>query len=234
MVCYNINKQLIMINKEGYATIAIVATALVLINILYVVFLGQYVIPGIILQLGSAFLMFIVLQFFRNPKRRITENEYVVLSPADGEVVAIEETEEPEYFKGKRLQISVFMSVWNVHANRWPISGKVIYFRHHQGKYLLAAHPKSSTENERTTIAIRDEKTGYELMFRQIAGYVARRVVAHTKEGDTAKQGQEFGFIKFGSRADIFLPIGTKIRVKIGDKVKGGLDILADRIIEKN
>ena len=151
----------------------------------------------------------------------------MVLSPADGEVVAIEEVEEPEYFKDKRIQVSVFMSVWNVHSNRWPVSGKVVYFRHHEGKYLLAAHPKSSTDNERTTIAVRT-KDSIDIMFRQIAGFMARRIVAPLHEGDTAKQGQQFGFIKFGSRADIFLPLGTKIRVKIGDKVKGGLDIIAD------
>ena len=180
-----------------------------------------------LLQLGSLFLVFLVLQFFRNPKRNIVENEYVVLSPADGKVVAIEETEEPEYFKDKRIQVSIFMSVWDVHANRWPIAGKVTYFQHHQGKYLMAAHPKSSTLNERTTIALHTEK-GFEMMFRQIAGIMARRIVAPVKEGDRAKQGKQFGFIKFGSRVDMFFPLGTKICVNIGDKVKGGLDIIAD------
>lgn len=219
-----------MIHKEGYTTIIIVTVVLIAINITYHFLFGQYKIPGWILQLASVFLLFVVLQFFRNPDRKIVENEFVALSPADGEVVAIEEVEEPEYFKDKRLQVSIFMSVWNVHANRWPISGKVTFFKHHDGDYLLAAHPKSSTQNERTTIAVKTEKGNTEIMFRQIAGFVARRIVAPISEGDTTKQGQQFGFIKFGSRVDIFFPLGTKIRVKNGDKVKGGLDIIADII----
>lgn len=216
-----------MIHKEGYATIAIVVVFIAIVNFLAIKFLDG--LPWLVwlLQLGSLFLLFLVLQFFRNPTRKIAKNEYVVLSPADGKVVTIEETEEPEYFKDKRLQVSIFMSVWDVHANRWPIAGNVTYFKHHQGKYLMAAHPKSSTLNERTTIAVRTEK-GFEIMFRQIAGIMARRIVAPIKEGDTAKQGEQFGFIKFGSRVDMFFPLGTKIRVKVGDKVKGGLDIIAD------
>ncbi len=216
-----------MIHKEGYATIAVVAVFIVIVNVLYYYFLSDYRWLGWLLQLGSVFLLFLVLQFFRNPTRKIAENEYVVLSPADGKIVTIEETEEPEYFKDKRLQVSIFMSVWDVHANRWPIAGTVTYFKHHQGKYLMAAHPKSSTLNERTTIALRTEK-GYEIMFRQIAGIMARRIVAPIKDGDKAKQGDQFGFIKFGSRVDMFFPLGTKIRVNVGDKVKGGLDIIAD------
>jgi len=216
-----------MIHKEGYATIAIVVFFVAIVNILAIKFLGDYQWLAWLLQLGSLFLLFLVLQFFRNPTRKIATNEYVVLSPADGKVVTIEETEEPEYFKDKRLQVSIFMSVWDVHANRWPIAGNVTYFKHHQGKYLMAAHPKSSTLNERTTIAVRTEK-GFEIMFRQIAGIMARRIVAPVKEGDTAKQGEQFGFIKFGSRVDMFFPLDTKICVKVGDKVKGGLDIIAD------
>ncbi|MBO4772013.1 MAG: phosphatidylserine decarboxylase family protein [Bacteroidales bacterium] len=216
-----------MIHKEGYATIAIVVIFIIIVNVLFYKFLSEYTWLGMLLQLGSVFLLFLVLQFFRNPTRKIAENEYVVLSPADGKVVTIEETEEPEYFKDKRLQVSIFMSVWDVHANRWPIAGNVTYFKHHQGKYLMAAHPKSSTLNERTTIAVRTVK-GFEIMFRQIAGIMARRIVAPIKEGDTAKQGEQFGFIKFGSRVDMFFPLDTKICVKVGDKVKGGLDIIAD------
>ncbi len=215
------------IHKEGYATIAIVVVFVIIVNILVFKFLADYAWLAWLLQLGSVFLLFLVLQFFRNPDRNVVENEYVVLSPADGKVVTIEETDEPEYFKDKRLQVSIFMSVWDVHANRWPIAGKVTYFKHHQGKYLMAAHPKSSTLNERTTIAVRTEK-GYEIMFRQIAGIMARRIVAPLQEGDTAKQGQQFGFIKFGSRVDLFFPLGTKVRVQVGDKVKGGLDVIAD------
>jgi len=215
------------IHKEGYATIAIVVVFVIIVNMLVFKFLADYAWLAWLLQLGSVFLLFLVLQFFRNPDRNVVENEYVVLSPADGKVVTIEETDEPEYFKDKRLQVSIFMSVWDVHANRWPIAGKVTYFKHHQGKYLMAAHPKSSTLNERTTIAVRTEK-GYEIMFRQIAGIMARRIVAPLQEGDTAKQGQQFGFIKFGSRVDLFFPLGTKVRVQVGDKVKGGLDVIAD------
>ena len=216
-----------MIHKEGYATIAIVVIFIIIVNVLFYKFLSEYTWLGMLLQLGSVFLLFLVLQFFRNPTRKIAENEYVVLSPADGKVVTIEETEEPEYFKDKRLQVSIFMSVWDVHANRWPIAGNVTYFKHHQGKYLMAAHPKSSTLNERTTIAVRTVK-GFEIMFRQIAGIMARRIVAPIKEGDTAKQGEQFGFIKFGSRVDMFFPLDTNIWVKVGDKVMGGLDIIAD------
>ena len=218
-----------MINKEGYATILVVILFLIGLNVLYAIFLKDICPAWVnwLLQLGSIFLLFLVLQFFRNPKREIKENEYVALSPADGEVVVIEETQEDEYFKDRRIQVSIFMSVWDVHSNRWPITGNVAYFKHHDGKYLLANNPKSSKDNEHTTIALRSE-SGYELMFRQIAGFVARRIVAPVKEGDKAKQGQQFGFIKFGSRVDMFFPLGTKICVKLGDKVKGGLDIIAD------
>ncbi|MCQ2252182.1 MAG: phosphatidylserine decarboxylase family protein [Bacteroidales bacterium] len=216
-----------MIHKEGYITILIVILFVVILNIIYYHFWGQYKIPGWILQFGSIFLVFLVLQFFRNPDRKIVENEYVALSPADGEVVVIEEVEENEYFKDKRLQVSIFMSIWDVHCNRWPISGNVTYFKHHDGDYLIASHPKSSELNEHTTISVKDS-TGNEIMFRQIAGFMARRIVAPISEGDTAKQGQQFGFIKFGSRVDMFFPIGTKVRVNIGDKVKGGLDVIAD------
>ena len=216
-----------MIHKEGYITILIVVLVLVVINILYYHFFSEHKWPGYILQAASVFLLVLVLQFFRNPDRKVVENEFVVLSPADGEIVAIEEVQEDEYFKDKRLQVSIFMSVWNVHSNRWPISGKVTYFKYHEGKYLLAAHPKSSSENEHSSIAVKNDN-GFEIMFRQIAGFVARRIVAHTSEGDSAKQGDQFGFIKFGSRVDMFFPIGTKIRVKNGDKVYGGLNIIAD------
>ncbi len=215
------------IYKEGYGTIAIVAIALIVINFLYVFFLGEYKWPGYLLQAGSIFLMILVLQFFRNPDRHIVENKYVVLSAADGEVVAIEEVDEPEYLKCRCIQISVFMSVWNVHSNRWPIAGEVTYFQHHQGKYLVASHPKSSTENERTSIAVKHEN-GTEIFFRQIAGYVARRIVAPIKVGATARQGIKFGFIKFGSRVDHFIPLDSIVRVKVGEKVSAGLSILAD------
>jgi len=222
-----------MIHKEGIGTIIVVVLFLAALNVLYIIFLKDHCPIWVhwLLQLASFFMLFMVLQFFRKPDRKIVENEYVALAPADGEVVVIEETEESEYFHDRRLQVSIFMSIWNVHSNRWPISGKVTYFKHHDGKYLLANNPKSSTDNEHTSISVLSDDGQNEVMFRQIAGYVARRIVAPIKEGDKAKQGQNFGFIKFGSRVDIFFPLGTKIRVNVGDKVKGGLDIIAD--IEK-
>jgi phosphatidylserine decarboxylase len=150
-----------------------------------------------------------------------------VLCPADGKVVVIEETEEPEFLKDKRIQVSVFMSPVNVHVNRNPISGVVKYFKYHPGKYLVAWHPKSSTENERTTV-VTENKVGQQVLFRQIAGALARRIVWYVKEGDKVEQGEQFGFIKFGSRVDVFLPLGSKINVEIGEVVKGGTTILAE------
>ncbi|HXU26355.1 MAG TPA: phosphatidylserine decarboxylase family protein, partial [Bacteroidia bacterium] len=149
-----------------------------------------------------------------------------IICPADGKVVVIEEVEEPEFFKGKRLQVSIFMSPTNVHVNRYPISGTVKYAKHHHGKYLVAWHPKSSTENERTTVVV-ERKDGTQILFRQIAGALARRIVMYSKEGDVATQTEQFGFIKFGSRVDVFLPIGTKVNVQLNEVVKGGITVLA-------
>jgi phosphatidylserine decarboxylase len=151
--------------------------------------------------------------------------EEKIVAPADGKVVVIEETYEPEYFKDKRLQVSIFMSPLNVHVNRNPISGEVKYMKYHPGKYLVAWHPKSSTENERTTMVIGNSKM--ELLVRQIAGALARRICYYVKEGDTVMQNDEFGFIRFGSRVDLFFPVGTKIDVKIGEIVKGGITVIA-------
>ncbi|MGN6637976.1 MAG: phosphatidylserine decarboxylase family protein, partial [Mucilaginibacter sp.] len=182
-----------------------------------------------IVYILSFVLFIIILQFFRSPSFPIQLDEKNVLCPADGKVVVIEETEESEYLKDKRIQISVFMSPVNVHVNRNPIAGVVKYFRYHPGKYLVAWHPKSSTENERTTIVIENSK-GVPVLFRQIAGAMARRIVWYVKEGDKVEQGQQFGFIKFGSRVDVFLPLGTKINVGIGEVVKGGRTILAELV----
>ena len=170
-------------------------------------------------------LFLIILQFFRSPHFHISTDEKQVLCPADGKVVVIEETDETEFLKDKRIQISVFMSPVNVHVNRNPIAGVVKYFKYHPGKYLVAWHPKSSTENERTTIVIENSE-GIPVLFRQIAGALARRIVWYVKEGDEVEQGQQFGFIKFGSRVDVFLPLGTKINVGIGEVVKGGRTVL--------
>lgn len=167
------------------------------------------------------------LQFFRSPVFTVSKNERNVLAPADGKVVVIEETEEPEYLKSRRRQISIFMSPVNVHVNRMPVGGSISYFKYHPGKYLVAWHPKSSTENERTTVVTR-MKSGTEVLFRQIAGALARRIKCYVKEGLSVEQGQEFGFIKFGSRVDIFLPLDAVIRVSIGDGTKGGRTVIAE------
>ena len=174
----------------------------------------------------GVFPVIIILQFFRDPVRNFIINEAEIICPADGKVVVIEETEETEYFKDRRIQVSVFMSPFNVHINRFPVSGVVNYFKYHPGKYLVAWHPKSSTENERTTIVVQHANQ-QQILFRQIAGALARRIVWYCKEGESAKQSEQFGFIKFGSRVDVFLPLGTKINVKLNQKVKGGITSLA-------
>lgn len=172
-------------------------------------------------------LWFWVLWFFRIPNRKFTQGENLVIAPADGKVVVIEEVFEPEYFKDQRLQVSIFMSPLNVHVNRSPITGKVKYVKYHPGKYLVAWHPKSSTENERTTVVIENQK--FPILLRQIAGAMARRICYYAKEGNSIEQNAEFGFIKFGSRVDLFFPIGTKIDVKIGDVVKGGVSVISGK-----
>lgn len=169
----------------------------------------------------------IILQFFRSPIFTIAKSDNHILAPADGKVVVIEETEETEYLKSRRTQISIFMSPINVHVNRMPAGGIISFFRYHTGKYLVAWHPKSSTENERTTVVVK-MKNGTEILFRQIAGALARRIKWYIKEGDALEQGQEFGFIKFGSRVDIFLPLNSKVNVKIGDVTKGGRTVIAE------
>jgi phosphatidylserine decarboxylase len=177
--------------------------------------------------LMSVLFYLLILQFFRNPIFDISGHEKQVLAPADGKVVVIEETEETEYLKGKRKQVSIFMSPVNVHVNRMPVSGTISFFKYHPGKYLVAWHPKSSTENERTTVAVK-MKDGAEILFRQIAGALARRIKCYVREGQMLEQGQEFGFIKFGSRVDIFLPLDAKVVVKIGDITKGGRTVIAE------
>ncbi|WP_149914823.1 phosphatidylserine decarboxylase family protein [Sphingobacterium cavernae] len=212
-------------HKEGYTSLALVVLFIFIINATADYFdANQYV--KWFLYLISAFLFITIVQFFRSPKKVITLDESAILCPADGKVVVIEETEETEYFNDRRLQVSIFMSPVNVHVNRNPISGIVSYFKYHPGKFLVAWHPKSSTENERTTVVVK-KNNGVEVLFRQIAGALARRIVWYVKEGDKVQQGQEFGFIKFGSRVDVFLPIGTKVTVNIGEKVIGGKTVIA-------
>jgi len=179
------------------------------------------------LALVLAVIYFLLFWFFRNPKRQVTtKNDQKIYAPADGKVVVIEETEETEFFKDKRIQVSIFMSPLNVHVNRNPISGNVVFAKYHPGKYLAAWNPKSSTENERTTTVIENQK-GI-VLFRQIAGALARRIVQYVKTGDQVLQGEEMGFIKFGSRVDVFLPLGTKINVELNQKVLGADTVIAE------
>jgi phosphatidylserine decarboxylase len=215
------------IHKEGYPSIILTVIVIAIINGITYNFFREY---EIIMWLGyllSAFLLVTILQFFRNPSRTFTINDNAVIAPADGKVVVIEEVFEHEYFKDKRMQVSIFMSPINVHINRFPIAGIVKYAKYHAGLFLVAWHPKSSLENERTTIVV-EHKNKTQVLFRQIAGALARRIVYYCKEGDTATQCNEFGFIKFGSRVDIFLPIGTKIKVDLEQIVKGGQTIIAE------
>ncbi len=179
-----------------------------------------------ILELGFVVLLYLIVQFFRIPKRTCQGSDLDIMCPADGKVVVIEEVEETEYFKDKRIQVSIFMSPLNVHANYYPISGEVSYTKYHPGLFLVAWHPKSSTDNERSTCVVK-HTNGTEVLFRQIAGALARRICYYAQTGDQAKQGEEFGFIKFGSRVDLFLPLGTKIDVVIGQKVQAKLTKLA-------
>lgn len=215
------------IHKEGYTSIALCILFIFLMNAFI-----DYKYADVLWLRWSAYIVSLVLfitvlQFFRNPKRAFTTGDNLVVCPADGKVVVIEETEEGEYFKDKRLQVSIFMSPVNVHINRNPISGIVKFFKYHPGKYLAAWNPKSSTENERTTVVV-EHPNGTPVLFRQIAGALARRIVWYVKEGDEVEQGKEFGFIKFGSRVDIFLPIGTKVNLELNQVVRGGITVLAE------
>ena len=215
-----------MFHKEGFNII----TAVFLISAILAVsahFLigNEYLEKGVILVV--LIVLFLILQFFRNPKRDFKLKTNQVLSAVDGEVVVIEEVFEKEYFKDKRLQISVFMSPLNVHVTRYPVSGNVVFSKYHPGKFLVAWHPKSSEENERTTVVVKSSEFG-EVLHRQIAGAVARRIVNYAEEGQEIFQTSDSGFIKFGSRVDVFLPLGTKINVKLKQKVKGGITILAN------
>jgi phosphatidylserine decarboxylase len=214
-------------HKEGYTSLALCVLFIFVLNAVVQFYYPQAFALKWFIYILSALLFIIIVQFFRSPSFAITQDETMVLCPADGKVVVIEETEEGEFFKDKRIQVSVFMSPVNVHVNRNPIGGVVKYFKYHPGKYLVAWHPKSSTENERTTVVIENSK-GTAVLFRQIAGAMARRIVWYIKEGDKVDQGEQFGFIKFGSRVDIFLPLGTKINVNIGEVVKGGRTVLAE------
>ena len=212
-----------LIHKEGY--IIILNTIIILSGLNYAITFFDIEWLNTITLIGSIIFFLIILQFFRNPIRKVSAAENEVVAPADGKVVVIEEVKETEYFKDKRLQISIFMSPINVHVNRYPINGKVQYAKYHPGKYLVAWHPKSSTKNERTTIVVENDKIA--VLFRQIAGALARRIVMYSKENDIVNKGDDFGFIKFGSRVDLFFPVGTKIEVELNQIVKGNKTIIA-------
>lgn len=214
-------------HKEGYPSLL-----LALVFSAIVIFIAWHFFPDVALAhwfsyVLSAFVLVTILQFFRNPSRKFETGENFILAPADGKVVVVEETLENEYFKDKRLQVSIFMSPINVHVNRYPIAGRVSFFKYHPGKFLAAWEPKSSTDNERTTVVVK-HSGGTEILFRQIAGALARRIVWYCKEGDTAVQAAEMGFIKFGSRVDLFFPLGTKLHVQKGDTVVGGISKLGE------
>lgn len=212
------------IHREGMATIGLVGSVLLLTALLLPSRSPEWVFLPVLGALIAV--MLIVLWFFRVPSRTVKQQDDLIISPADGKVVAIEEVTEGEYFKDRRIQVSVFMSPLNVHVNFFPIGGTTSYYKYHPGKYLVAWHPKSSTENERSTVVVRHPKHG-EVLFRQIAGALARRICTYAVEGRPATQGAEFGFIKFGSRVDLLLPLNAKITCRIGDVVQGSITPLA-------
>ncbi len=214
-----------MFHKEGQK---IIFVTLLIVGSLFLI-IDSIEIPWLVKTLQISLLTFfiLILQFFRNPKRHTKRNDEQVISPVDGKVVVIEEVEESEYFKDKRLQVSVFMSPINVHVTRYPIGGKVLFSKYHPGKYLVAWHPKSSEENERTTVVVENATFG-KVLYRQIAGALARRIVNYAKKDQNVVQGTDAGFIKFGSRVDLFLPLNTKLKVQLNQKVKGGESIIAE------
>ncbi|MFY9307671.1 MAG: phosphatidylserine decarboxylase family protein [Bacteroidia bacterium] len=213
-------------HKEGIPSLVLTLVVIGIINFLTHYFFGTLPLVLWFGYLLSAFLLITILQFFRNPTRGITINDNHIIAPADGKVVVIEEVTETEYFNDKRLQVSIFMSPINVHINRYPINGIVKYSKYHPGLFLVAWHPKSSTDNERTTIVV-EHKNGQKVLFRQIAGALARRIVNYAKEGDVAVQGNEFGFIKFGSRVDLLLPTNVKVKVNLQETVRGRETVIA-------
>ena len=215
-----------MFHKEGFNLIILffilVATDVIMLEVLF----DDSSSLKSILQIFSLIIFVFILWFFRNPKRNIIKNPELILSPADGKVIAIKEVDELEYFNDKKIQISIFLSPLDIHVNRYPVSGEILYSKYHKGEYLVAWHPKSSDKNERTTVVIKNKKFG-EVMYRQIAGAVARRIVNYAKVSSDVEQGDDSGFIKFGSRVDLFLSKDLNLKIKVGDKVKGGLSIIA-------
>lgn len=217
---------MIRIHREGAFILTLIFILLAIIDLAVIFLLKSCSIISIPVVIISFLLMIFFLRFFRIPSRKVTYDETKIFSPADGKVVVIEETTEEEYFKDKRLQVSIFMSVWDVHINFFPVSGKIKYYKYHPGEYLIARHPKSSTLNERNTIVI-ETASGKQILVRQIAGFVARKISSYVKEGDTVKQHDQLGFIKFGSRVDIFLPVGTDVTAVLGSHVSANTDLIA-------
>lgn len=215
-----------MFHKEGHRIIFFTAFLLIVVNVITYLAINTYWVKFAIL-VASIVIFLLIIQFFRNPKRSTVANDNHVIAPVDGKVVVIEEVFENEYFKDKRIQVSVFMSPVNVHVTRHPIGGTVKFSKYHPGKFLVAWHPKSSEENERTTVVVENEVVG-KILYRQIAGAMAKRIVNYAQEGQEVLQGSDSGFIKFGSRVDVFLPLDTQLKVKLNDKVKGGLTMIAD------
>ena len=214
------------IHKEGYTSIAISTILFGVINLISFYFLSSSApIISLLLFIVTLGLLLFIISFFRIPKRALTIQENAIVAPADGKVVVIEEVQADEYFTDRRIQVSIFMSPTNVHVNRNPVSGEVVYNQYHKGKYLVAWHPKSSTENERHSVVYR--KDGKEILVKQIAGALAKRISNYLQVGQQVKQTDEMGFIKFGSRVDLLLPLDAKINVKIGDKPKGGVTVVA-------
>jgi len=216
-----------MFHKEGFKIILITLFAVIGISVIAHYFVDILWLKKLI-QIVAFLFLIAILQFFRNPKRITPKNDQHIIAPVDGKVVVIEEVFEKEYFKDKRLQVSIFMSPVNVHVTRYALGGKVTYSEYHPGKYLLAWHPKASEENERTTIVVDNPVFG-EVLYRQIAGALAKRIVNYAKVGETVVQGEDAGFIKFGSRVDVYLPLGTKINVQLNQTVKGGIDVIAEK-----
>ena len=214
-----------MFHKEGFKIITITSIIIVIGILLADKFIEIDWLLKIV-QISLILFFILILQFFRNPKRKTQQNDNHIIAPVDGKVVIIEEVFEPEYFKDKRLQISVFMSPINVHVTRYALGGVVKYSKYHPGKYLVAWHPKSSTKNERTTVVVENKEFG-EVLYRQVAGTLARRIVNYAKKGEQVEQGADAGFIKFGSRVDLYLPLSTKLNIKVGDNVKGGEQVVA-------
>lgn len=212
------------LHREGFTIILVTTLVLGAINVPLQMFLGDSIASTIVLVI-SLLLYIAIVQFFRHPNRNIPSGDNLIIAPADGKVVVIEEVVETEYYNEKRRQVSIFMSPINVHVNRYPVSGRVAYQKYHPGKYLVAWHPKSSTENERTTVVVESNKGS--ILFRQIAGALAKRIVCYAQEGAEAKMGAEYGFIKFGSRIDLYLPLNAEICVEMNQKTVGGETIIA-------